>query len=181
MKRYIRHTIAFMALFLCTLAPLWAENEEYQSPRMEVIQADRDGNFQPLTDMVAEFGNTLDRVYLNNDFSPRKTDIVSGLDEIYLWSECGAAIDALRIAYKPTLQVNDTKCQKNGTNNIFPEICNLQPRHISYDNGGDPGPDVNSIVLMKFYFRPTSYKGFQDFYQYKIPFGIWDQYLASLK
>jgi hypothetical protein len=149
---------------------------------MEIVEADRAGQFQSLIDIIAQFGNTLDIVYLNNNsYQSSQFDVLAGPDQIYVWSECGVAIDALRTAYSSSIQTNDLECPPNTAVTLAP-ICSLNLRRPRpYDNGGDPGPDVNSIILMNFYFQPTSYKGFQDFYANKIPFGIWDAYLGTMK
>lgn len=154
---------------------------------MEIVQADRNGRFEAVFDTAEQVGNNIDTVYSNNNYRPISTsefrDTKGWPDQIYVWAGCGLAIDALPSAYSPLLQVENSECQINeGGNNVTLDKCNLISKYPSPTFfGGERGPDPNSIVLMKFYFQPTSYKGFTTYYMYKLPYGLWDEYLVNNK
>lgn len=145
---------------------------------MEIIEADRNGKFETVFETVLRLENTVDVVYTNNNYRPDSSfyDVLGGPDQIYVWAECGLALDALYETYGQPFQVNVPECDKSTQNNL----CNLISRYPNpYNIGGDPSPAVSGIVLMKFYFQPTSYNGFTDFYMYKIPYGTWDEFLDN--
>lgn len=145
---------------------------------MEIIEADRNEKFVPVSDEVKQLGNEIDTIYLNNNYRPQNPfpDVVAGPDHIYVWSECGLALDVIPSTYSQAFQADAIQCQPENTN----DLCNLTTRHPNpYNVGKDPQPDANSVVLMRFYFQPTSYEGFTQSYIYKIPYGLWKDYLAE--
>ncbi len=148
---------------------------------MEVIEADRNGRFEAVFDTVVQLGNKVDTVYSNNNYRPSFTfgDVRGWPDQIYVWSECGLALDALPSTYSPSFQSDRQEC-KPTNGDLKLDICDLVPQHPNPTYaGGQPGPDINSVVLMKFYFQPTSYEAFTEFYMYRIPYGLWDEYLMN--
>ncbi len=146
---------------------------------MEIIEADRTDKVETAFDFVSLLGSELDVVYSNNNFKPGKYyyDVISGLTDIYVWSECGVAIEALLSSEASYFGNVETGCEK-GT--ASPQMCSLYFRHRYPPLDAYPHYDVNSIVFMKFYFRPTSYQGFADYYMYKIPFRTWGEYRRAL-
>jgi hypothetical protein len=146
---------------------------------MEIIEADRTDRVETVFDIVSLLGNELDIVYSNNNFRPGETfyDVFAGLTDIYVWSECGVAIEALPLYEASYFGAIETGCEKGNTSS---QMCNLSFRHRYPLLSTDPHYDVNSIILMKFYFRPTSYQGFTEYFMYKIPFETWEEYLRAL-
>jgi hypothetical protein len=146
---------------------------------MEIIEADHTDTAETAFDIVSLLGNELDVVYSNNNFRPGETfyDVIGGPTSIYVWSECGAAIEALPSSEASYFGTIETGCEKGHSS---PQTCILSFRHRYPPLHPYPHYDVNSIVLMKFYFRPTSYQGFADYYMYKIPFRTWGEYLRAL-
>lgn len=144
---------------------------------MEIIEADRDGEFEMVFETVMQLGNTIDVFYTNNNYRPDSSfyDVLGGPDHIYVWAECGLVLDTLSSTYSQPFHANVLECSKNeGVKN---KLCNLVTRYPNpYNFGGNSVPDVSDIVLMKFYFRPTSYNGFTDYYMYKIPYRTWDEF-----
>ncbi len=150
---------------------------------MEIIEADRDGSFHTMLDTVKQVGNELDVVYSNNTYNPHYylPDIVAGPDRIYVWSACGLVLDVLPIIENPSFYTDGAECAPSDKGNITPALCKLVTRYPNpYNVGGDPGPDVNSVVLMKFYFQPTTYEAFTEHYMYRIWHGIWDEYIDEV-
>ena len=147
---------------------------------MEIIEADSTDRVETVFDVVSLLGNELDVVFSNNNYRPGGIyyDVFDGPTNIYVWSECGVALEALpsyEASYFGTIK---TGCEKG---NMSPQMCNLSFRHRYPPlDDADPHYDVNSIILMKFYFRPTSYQGFADYYMFKIPFRTWGEYLRAL-
>lgn len=151
---------------------------------MEIIEADRNGQFEAVFDTVVQLGNKVDTVYSNNNYRPLVTfgDVMGGPDQIYVWSACGLALDALPSSYSPSFQADRQECKPANSSDTISDICNLVPQHPNPSYmGGQPGPDINAVVLMKFYFQPTSYKAFTETYMYRIPYGLWDEYLMKNK
>jgi len=151
---------------------------------MEIVYADREGDFESVFDAVVQFGNRIDTVYSNNNYRPLSTfgDVRAWPDQIYVWSECGLALDALPSTYSPSFQSDRLECKSNNDDSVTLDICKIVTRYSNPTYlGGERGPDANGVVLMKFYFQPTSYEAFAEFYMYKIPYGLWDDYLAKNK
>jgi hypothetical protein len=147
---------------------------------MEIIQADRTTKVETVFDLVLDLGNELDVVYSSNNFRPGESfyEVLSGLNQIYVWSECGLALDALPTNSASAFGTIETGCK---IGNESPQMCDLTFRHLYPPSSADYSRyDINSIVLMKFYFQPTSYQGFTDYYMYKIPFRTWGEYLHEL-
>ncbi len=129
---------------------------------MEIVEADRSGKFETVYSTVLQLENQVDVVYTNNNYRPWITgiaDINAGPDRIYVWSECGLLLDAI-----------------GGDCKLI--VRNPAPAYVGE---GEPAPNVNSIVLMKIYFQPTTYAAFTDYYMYKMPYGIWYKYLADIR
>ncbi|MFZ6027933.1 MAG: hypothetical protein ACOYYS_09470 [Chloroflexota bacterium] len=142
---------------------------------MEVVVADRDGSYHSILESVEQFGNVLDVAYLNNNYDPTnksQMDVLAGPDQLYVWSNCGVVLDTLPNCSAETLN-NSTN---DDTRNKDLTFRSPEP----HDTGGEPDPDVSNVVLMKFLFPPTTFDGFTDSYMYKIPFGLWDNYVREL-
>ncbi len=150
---------------------------------IEVVVADRDGTFHIAQETIDQLGNTLDTVYMNNNYNPSNSfpiDVLAGPDQIYIWSECGLALSVLA-----TCSVSDSdklRCTYSDDvgNSEDTTSTSLVLRYPNPHSSSEPIPDVNNVVLMKFLFSPTSYDGFDEFYRYNIPFGIWDIYLHQM-
>jgi hypothetical protein len=152
---------------------------------IEAIVADRDGSFHPAQEVVNQIGSTLDTAYMNSNYDPSKPyplDVLAGPDQIYVWSECGIALDVHNTCSSG--EQGKLGCQSS-TDRIpsnTPISSTLTMRYPSpYHLGGEPSPSVNSVVLMEFLFSPTSYKGFTETYMRKIPYGSWDTYLREIR
>lgn len=151
---------------------------------MEIVVADRDGQFHSVRETVARQGSILDTVYMNNNYRPGsgQPDIHAGPDQLYVWSECGLVLDALP-GCSPS-QLGGLKCV-SGENlmrsTASPSASMTLRRASPYHLAEGPFLDVDGIVLMEIMFRPISYAGFEDAYMYKIPFGLWDTYIARMR
>lgn len=149
---------------------------------MEIVAGDRNGSYGNISDLTVELGTTLDTIFMNNNYDPRKNqiDVLGGPDQLYIWSECGLALDVL--PYCSISENGDVKCSFDahpGNNPTGANIFSLRYPN-PYNAGGEPPPNEKSIVLMKFLFPPTTYETFVDYYMYKIPFGLWDEYIKTL-
>jgi hypothetical protein len=150
---------------------------------MEIAAADSNSGFTSLFDTVLQLGSNVDVIYTNNNYRPSNNfiDVLFEPDRIYVWSECGLALDVLPSTYSPLLQVNQKECNTD-EERIKSDMCNIIPRHPTpYNFIDEPEPDVNSLVLMKFYFQPTSYNAFAQYYMYKIPYGMWNKFLDTYR
>jgi hypothetical protein len=148
---------------------------------IEVVVADRDGGFHSVQETIDQLGNTLDTVYLNNNYNPSNSfpiDVLSGPDQIYVWSECGLVLDALAVCL-PYEEADIPGCAtpEDATRSGISVSITVMLRYPDPHYSLEPIPDANSPVLMKFLFPPSSYEGFNDSYRYKIPFGLWDTYI----
>jgi len=153
---------------------------------MEIVEADRSGKFETVYSTVLQLENQVDVVYTNNNYRPWITgiaDINAGPDRIYVWSECGLLLDAIGSNYRSVFQDNSLQCKLDTDNTNTDGDCKLIVRNPApaYVGEGEPAPNVNSIVLMKIYFQPTTYAAFTDYYMYKMPYGIWYKYLADIR
>ena len=150
---------------------------------IEAVVADRDGKFHPAQETIDQLGSTVDTAYLNSNYDPSNShqyDVLGGLDQLYVWSNCGLALDVHAICYPS--ESGQLQCLP--PNQVMyprtPIPSTLTMRH--------PDPAVGDLimigwknaVLMKFLFPPTSYEGFADYYMHKIPFGLWDKFLREV-
>lgn len=138
---------------------------------IEVMVGDQDGSYHKVSEITAELGNILDAVYRNSNDPPyvepgKSFDVQSGPDQLYLWSACGIAVDALPI--KP---INN----------------DLSIQHPDHPRSTDKvSLNANSIILIKILFIPTSYQGFKDYYMYKPPYNYfipgsdWNIYIKKI-
>lgn len=144
---------------------------------MEIVVGDRNGTYHRLADYTSELGYTLDTIYMNNNYDllRKQIDVLGGPDQLYIWSDCGLALDIL--PYCSLLDNEDIECSfdVDDSSNSF-RLRYPNP----YNVGGEPPPNLNGVVLMKFFFPPTTYDGFADYYMDKIPFGLWDDYIKKL-
>ena len=134
---------------------------------IEEITADVDGKFHTLQEVVDIFGDELDIVYPNNDYNPYvryQYDIHGGPDQVLAWSECGLAVLVLWEEW-----------ENMGQNDSAKQI--LTVRHPDFYDFSGTIPNLTSNVMMNFIFQPTTFDGFVKHYMYKIPYGLWDDYL----
>ena len=131
---------------------------------IEVVVGDADSSYHLISETAAHFGNILDTIYINSNYSPKtapgtvQMDEILGFDQFYVWSECGLALDAVPVK-------------------AAPDTIKLTTRDPNPQDGyGTIGllPNKNSIVLIRVLFNPTTYKGFEDYYQYIIARMEWD-------
>lgn len=132
---------------------------------IEAIVADRDGQTHTLQETVDQLGITLDQVYVNNNFRhPDQFDVLAGPDQIYVWAGCGLAVSAI-----------------SPVRNSHSPSTNLIVRHPVHPSASfQPSPSLEGEILFKFFFPPTSFAGFEEFYRDKVPFYfyyIWGEYL----
>jgi hypothetical protein len=136
---------------------------------IEVSVADRDGQIHTIDEITEQLGTTLDQVYVNNDYRlPNQYDAHAGPDNIYVWAECGLAVGA------GLLERVDQ-----------PSTTSLVIRHpVPAEDLFTPTPRMEDMVFFKFFFPPTSWTGFEEFYKDKVPFYvhyIWSEYRERIK
>lgn len=155
---------------------------------IEAVVADRDETFHPVGETISELGDSVDTVYVNNNYRPSNSppfDIQGGPDQLYVWSECGIAVHALSycLAKDGALNcpiLNKTRDELRDMSKIEASIgVAVTVRHPD-EIGPEPVPGFDNAVLMKFIFPSTSYSGFNEHYRYMIPFGIWNEYLREI-
>ena len=150
---------------------------------IEEVVADRNGAFLPAQAMIDQVGSTIDTAYVNSNYDPTDqfpVDVLAGPDQIYVWSECGLALDMLEFCFPSKL--GGIKCLPP-EDHIKPGAGVPTGVTLRYPNpypGVEPVTGAENAVLMRFLFPPTSYKGFTDFYMHKIPFGVWDAFLREV-
>lgn len=132
---------------------------------IEATVADRDGQTHTIQEIVEQLGTTLDQVYVNNDLRlPDQYDIHAGPDQIYVWAGCGLAVSAV----SPIVDEH-------------PTASSLIVRYpLSPSNSLQQTPNVDDVIMFKFFFPRTSFAGFEEFYRDKVPFYltyIWGEYL----
>jgi hypothetical protein len=146
---------------------------------MEIVVADRDGSYHSINEGVELYGNVLDVVYINNNYDPRnkfQVDVLGGPDQLYVWSDCGVVLDTLPRCSSEMLNGTLGSVPNNDLSGKDLVFRFPNPYHV----GGDPDPDVNNMVLMEILFPPTTYKAFTNSYMYKIPYGLWDDFVREL-
>lgn len=148
---------------------------------IEAIVADRDGRFHPIQETVAQLGPKLDAVYANSNYRPGsgQYDVLSGPDQLYVWSECGVAVNTLIGCFTDDLGELDCPGALVLLALVGTTSTNLTLRHPAPGSEGIIAGEGN-VVLMKFLFEPTSYAAFEEHYRYNIPFGQWDIFLDDL-
>jgi hypothetical protein len=145
---------------------------------LEVVIADRYGDFQHLSEIVNQVGNTIDTVYFNNNYvssNKLQIDVLFGPDQVYVWSKCGLVVDILPDC--SALILNNGSVSIEQSNNSTMLVRYPNPFHF----GVDPTLDTDGIVLRKFLFTPTSYITFVNSYLKKIPYGSLETYIKGLK
>jgi hypothetical protein len=147
---------------------------------VDEMVADRDGIFHSVQETVNQLGSTLDTGYVNSNYHPSvpRYDIMTGPDQIYVWSECGLALDVVNpclVSKQDCLLTEDNNKPVQG---ITPT---LAMRYPSPYRGREPNLNANNIVLMRFLFSPTSHEGFKEFYLLKVPYGLWPTKLQNLQ
>jgi len=150
---------------------------------LEVTIADRDGEFHAVRDMLDDLSNTLDTVYWNNNYRPasRQFDVIAGPDQVYVWSECGLALNAT--GHCSSSEADRVLCPQRGeqTGSVNPISLVLRYPNPFPQFSREPNPSVDNAVLMMFLFPPTSYEGFTKFYMQKIPFGLWYDFFQEIR
>lgn len=145
---------------------------------IEEIVVDNNGQFHTIQETVDQLGTTLDVVYTNSNFNPfleLQVDIISGPDQVLVWSECGLAMLALiDIIKSDTNELEFSPVQLDD-----PTILNT--RHPNYAPSSRPVKDLRRVVMMKFLFQPTTFDGFVQHYSHRIPYGLWDDYFDLRK
>jgi hypothetical protein len=145
---------------------------------IETIVADSDGQYHSIQETVNLLGDTLDIVYFNSNFNPfadYQYDVIGGSDKIYVWSECGVALLALTdviITDRGGLEYEWTPYDAKSV---------LTLRYSEYFPSTLPVANLGSIVLMKFLFPASTFENFMENYRYKIPYGIWNDYIDDIR
>jgi len=144
---------------------------------IESVIADRDGASHAVSETIAPIGNIVDVAYWNSDYTPgsKQIDILTGPDQIYVRSECGLALVVADSCFQGVS--GETTCA--GKMKGIPTSSRLSTRYTSSFPGDELKPiaSTNATVLMQFLFVPTTYDRFMEFYQQKVPFGLWNAYL----
>lgn len=151
---------------------------------IEAVVADRDGRFHPAQEVISELGSTIDTAYTNSTYDPSRSfqyDVVSGPDELYVWSECGLALDihgACFPSQEGSLRCISPEDRLKPGKGIATSVTLRNPYPTPFDTNIALGSE--NAILMKILFRPTTYQGFLDYYRSKIPFLIWEDYLHKV-
>jgi hypothetical protein len=144
---------------------------------IEVIVGDQDGQFHTINETVNLLGEELDTIYDNNNLNPfadYHIDILSGPDTVLVWSECGVALLALpSVIRSENGTLVHEPISKDSSNILKLRFPNVLPSRIPISN-------LNAVVLMQFNFEPATFESFMEIYSYKIPFGMWTDYLRNI-
>ncbi len=154
---------------------------------IEVTVADRDGKFHPAGEVISRLGKTIDVAYENSTYNPAvwQYDVLSGPDQLYVWSNCGMALDVFM-----TCSATSSGALACSSSNFrgptpTPQIASdLTFRHSNRYPGRPMAlyqVTAENAMLMEFLFPPTTYAGFVDNYMYKIPYGLWNRYLHEIQ
>jgi len=141
---------------------------------IEVVIADQDGQFHTVKEIVDQLGNLLDIIYTNDDYNPYNKfqyDVIAGPDQVYVWSECGLALLVLK-DYKKS---DSHKLEFSPVGHNDPQIFKM--RYPRLDTIGRPVKDLDRVIMMEFLFEPTNFDSFENKYHFKIPYGLWDDFL----
>jgi hypothetical protein len=136
---------------------------------IEAIVADSDGTDHTVREWTEQVGTTLDTVYFNNNldwFAEVQYDFQSGPDQALVWSECGLLL--LAIWSPPDLAEQSTTSTQVLTLRFPNAFANTQPII-----------DLTGVVMMVFLFQPTTFDEFMKHYVYRVPYGLWDDYLEQ--
>ncbi len=142
---------------------------------IEEIIADSDGTTHLIRELTRQLGNTIDTVYYNNSYNPYvdyQYDYQAGPDIILVWSDCGIAADVLWGEPLGTKYHEDPNLDLRVR---YPESSEV------LTEGGKLINNLDGVIMMKFIFQPTTFAGFEEYYRYRIPYGIWTDYLDNYK
>lgn len=152
---------------------------------LEVVVADRDGEFHSIRSMLDKLGNNLDAIYWNNNYRhySGQFDVLAGPDQVWVWSECGVALNTTGDCNSSNKA--EPLCSEAG-NSMEPMTHTSTTLTLRYPNRLPEAfqvkdPSVDNDVLMMFLFPSTSYKGFTEYYMQKIPFELWTDFLDKLR
>ena len=135
---------------------------------IEAIVADSDGDYHTVQEWTDRIGNTLDTVYFNNNldwFAEFQYDFQSGPDQVLVCSECGLALLAI---WSPEIEEQ-----------VNPPTQALTLRYPDAFSSTQPVMDLTGIVMMEFLFQPTTFDEYMEHYVYRVPYGLWDDYLVQ--
>lgn len=145
---------------------------------IEAVVADRDESFHPIGDLAESFGS-VDTVHINSNFraNSEQFDVLGGPDQIYVWSTCGVATSALIGCFTSDRGLLD--CDSLSETEVSTYMIPTKDDSIKDDRMIIP--TTKNVTMMLFIFPPTSLDGYNEFYKNKIPFGIWDNFMRSLR
>jgi hypothetical protein len=155
---------------------------------VEVVIADRDGKLHEVKDIADRLGYQLDSIFGNENFKPNsKTiseggwfDVLGGPDQIYVWSHCGLAIIALpSCSPDPSGKI---VCLEDPNTPTKPTQTLSALDEPPYHAGGEISTDPNSIILYQYFFPPTSYKDFKEYFWNKTAYhgwNFWDEFMKK--
>lgn len=140
---------------------------------MEIVVADTDEAWHPIWEYGDNLGYEIDLAYFNNNSEYGFIDVESLPEKIYVWSECGVALNAfpqctgdlqLYLQCEPVYEQNPDRAfsRRQFTQGVVPTVL------------AEPNP--NDIVMIKYLFPPTTYDGFGTYYGDLIPFDTWYYY-----
>lgn len=143
---------------------------------IEAIVADREGTFQPISEIIKDLG-PVDTVHINSNLrtSSEQFDFLGGPDQIYVWATCGVAASALIGCFTSDKGILD--CEGISTAEISTHIVPTKDDSIKEDRMIIP--TTENAVMMLFIFPPTSLEAYNGFYKNKIPFGIWNEFIEA--
>jgi hypothetical protein len=149
---------------------------------MQIVVSDRDGTFHGGQEIIGQLGNVLDNISSNDNSVPNSNqwEVIGGIDRIWVWSECGLALIAFDCS--PSQEAGKLTCpEREGWWEPSTPIPGITLRHANPSASEGAPVNPNAAILMKFLFPPTNYAGFIENYGYRIPFGIWDEYINQIE
>lgn len=150
---------------------------------MEIAVGDRDGYFHHVSDVSAQYGNTIDNFYVNSSYHPLDetgigANFTFGPDYVYVWTDCGIALDVMRAKKHSDKEFTVRNIDELSKFLIIPSA-DGSPRL------DEALPNESDIILFQFIFTPTSQQGFREYYKYnRFPYtgfsGAWAKYIKTI-
>lgn len=146
---------------------------------IELGVVDRDGKMHTVKEIADPLGYQLDSIFMNADYKPnRKTtptlivDVHRGPDYVYVWSHCGVAVIGLPgCGLDSSNQVTCTIEMSLPNDN--PQALLALDKGLYYNSEDEIANNSNAIVLLQYFFPPTSYADFNEFFLNKTAYYGW--------
>jgi hypothetical protein len=155
---------------------------------VQTVSGDRDAKIHEVKEIADQLGYSLDTVLMNQSYKPNsKTslsqgvfDVHGGPDHIYIWAHCGMAVLGLP-GWHPDPSGQIVYSPESISSENTPQDLLVLREPFEY-NADQRIANSHSIVLVQYFFPPTSYNDFKEYFYTKIYYrgsGFWDGFIKK--